>query len=169
MTMKTDLQLKLQAYLDGELSPDETCAVAGWLAQDADARALLGELQNTKRALAGFEADIKLPEAREFYWSKIERAIGRLEPSQPVAAPTSWFAAWRRLLIPAGVLALLILGTVALWPRLGFGPDSANAEFALADANAFTFRNYNTGTTLVWLPYNAENEFAEMNSQDSIQ
>ena len=62
--MKQELQLKLQAYLDGELPEGEAREVAGLLAQDAEARALLAELKNTRAALAGFEADIKLPESR---------------------------------------------------------------------------------------------------------
>ena len=41
--MKQDLQFKLQAYLDGELSSSEAEAVAAWVAQEVDTRALLAE------------------------------------------------------------------------------------------------------------------------------
>ena len=64
--MKQDLQFKLQAYLDGELSSSEAKAVAASVAQDVETRALLAELTNTRNALAGFESEIKLPESREF-------------------------------------------------------------------------------------------------------
>ena len=70
-----DDQLKLQAHFDGELPEPEARAVANWLARDREAVALLAELRNTRKALKGFESDIKLPETREFYWSKIEREI----------------------------------------------------------------------------------------------
>ena len=168
--MKADLQLKLQAYLDGELPPGEAREVADRLAQNADARALLGELQNTGRALADFESEIKLPESREFYWSKIQREICRLEQPQPAAASVSWLAAWRRVLVPAGALAVAVLATIIIAPQLGLGRHSGEAEFALTDdASSFTYRDYTSGTTLVWLPYEAENEFAEMDTEDTIQ
>jgi anti-sigma factor RsiW len=160
MAMKVELQLKLQAYLDGELPPGEAREVADWLARDADARALLGELQNTVGAVAGYESEIKLPEAREFYWSKIQREIRRLESSPTNPTSTSWFAAWRRVLLPVVSLAVVVLAAVVLAPQLGLRLGSSETEFALTDANAFTYRDYNSGTTLVWLPYEAENEFA---------
>ena len=34
-------------------------------------------------------------------------------------------------------------------------------ETALADPGAFTYRDYASGTTLVWLSYPAENELAD--------
>ncbi len=160
MAMKVELQLKLQAYLDGELPPDETREVADWLARDGEARALLGELQHTMGAVAGYESELRLPETREFYWSKIQREIRRLETTPSAVSSVSWFAAWRRVLVPVASLALVVLAAVVLAPQLGFRIGSSQAEFALTDANAFTYRDYNSGTTLVWLPYEAENEFA---------
>lgn len=168
--MKADLQLKLQAYLDGELAPDEARKVTAWLAQDADARALLVELQNTGRALADFESGIKLPETREFYWSKIQREIQRLEQRPPGRSPTAWSKVWQRVLIPAGALAVALLAAVIILPQLGPGSQPAEAEYALTDdSGSFTYRDYTSGTTLVWLPYEAENEFAEMGAEDTIQ
>ena len=94
--MKDEQQLKLQAYLDGELPDSEVRAVADWIAKDAEAAGLLAELKNTRGALAGFEAEIKLPESREFYWSKIAREIERaerVEQSVPARTPASIFVA----------------------------------------------------------------------------
>ena len=168
--MNTELQLKLQAQLDGELTPEDAREVAGWLVQDADARALLGELQNTSQALAGFEAEIKLPESREFYWSKIQREIHRLESPQLEAVAPGWLAVWRRYLMPVSALALAVLAAVILAPQLGLGRPAGEAEFALTDdGSSFTYRDYASGTTLVWLPYAAENELANFNTQDTIQ
>ena len=96
--MSEEQQLKLQAFLDGELSENDSREVAAWLARDADATALVGELRNTRQALAGFEPALKVPESREFYWSKIQREIQHREP-ETVPAPgrsVSWFRArWR--------------------------------------------------------------------------
>ena len=75
--MNRDFQLKLQAYLDGELPPQETEKVIHSLRTDPEALALHEELKLTKSLLQGNELEIKLGESREFYWSKICREIGR--------------------------------------------------------------------------------------------
>lgn len=168
--MNEELSLKLQAYADGELSGWEAREVADLLAKDADARALLAELKNTSSALAGFEAEIKLPESREFYWSKIEREIRRLETSPPPRPETSPFVAWRRFLVPAGALAALVIAGFLAFPQFHRPrvTATAEAEFALADSQAFTYHDYANGTTLVWLSYPAENEFTDTDSEDTL-
>src|SRR2546425_134197 len=93
--MKFENELKLQAYLDGELSARETKAVAELVTQDTTARELLAELRFTKNALAGNEPEVKLPESREFYWCKIQREIQRLE-APPATRPVPWFAWWKQ-------------------------------------------------------------------------
>ena len=168
--MNEELSLKLQAYADGELPEREAHEVAGLIAKDADARALLAEFKNTRSALAGYEAEIKLPESREFYWSKIEREIRRLEPSPTPQPEASLFAVWRRFLVPVGALAALIVLGFLMFPLLQSPPTiaSAESEFTLADSEAFTYHDYANGTTLVWLSYPAENEFADTDSEDTL-
>ena len=106
--MDHDAQLKLQAFLDGELPEAEASEVANWLARDREAAALLEELRNTRGALAGFEAEIQLPESREFFWSKVQREIQRLETPAPKPAPTPLLALLRRFLVPASALAVVL-------------------------------------------------------------
>ena len=159
----TEAQLRLQAYLDGELPEAEARSVANWLAQDREAVALLSELQQTRKALAGFETGIRLPESREFYWAKIEREILREPASAPLRERRSQFAVWRRLIPLAGAVLLLVLaGLTANW-QLGLFDQRGLPEFkaALADPGAFTYRDQSAGATLVWLSYPAENEFAD--------
>jgi len=168
--MNQDLQLKLQAYLDGELAPGEAKAVTAWLAQDADARALLAELTQTRGALAGFESDIKVPESREFFWSKIARDIQRQERSVPVRPPASIASLLRRLMVPSGVMVALVIGILVIKPQSGLDrrPGVAETDTAQVDAGTFTFHDFASGTTLVWLSYPAENEFAQRGSADTI-
>lgn len=173
--MNEELQLNLQAYADGELSEREARDIADLLAKDGDARALLAELKNTRCALAGFESEIQLPESREFYWSKIEREIRRLETADPPRAGSSLFASWRKFLLPSAAVAVLVIAGMLIFPRpQDPGPRaatvarSAQSEFALADSEAFTYRDYANGTTLVWLSYPPENEFAERNTEDTL-
>ncbi len=168
--MKQDLELKLQAYLDGELPSGEAKAVADLVAQDADTRALLTELTHTRSALAGFEAEIKLPETREFYWSKIARDIQRQEMNVPERSSASIFTLLRRLAVPSGVLVALLMGVLVVKQQLGFDRRLAVVETdtAQVDAGTFTYHDFASGTTLVWLSYPAENEFAESGSADTI-
>jgi anti-sigma factor RsiW len=156
--MDLQQQLQLQAFVDGELSPTELQQVEARLSGDAQARALVAELRATNEALKGFEEAIKLPESREFYWSKIERSITAAERRAAEPARPSLLAVWRRMLVPLGATAAMV---IALF--FAFGPPhrSMNPELeaSLADPAAFTYRDFANGTTLVWFSYPAENEF----------
>jgi anti-sigma factor RsiW len=169
--MDFDAQLKLQAFLDGELPEGEANKVADWLARDREAAALLEELRNTRGAMAGFEAGIQLPESREFFWSKVQREIQRREAPAPKSAPTPLLALLRRFLVPASALAaLLVAGVVLIRPAGPFGPaHTTGIETALADAGAFTYHDYSAGTTLVWLSYPADNEVADNDKTGTIE
>ena len=148
--MNDDAQLKLQAYLDGELPAREAAEVKVWLDRNAEAQALFTELRNTQEALTGHEASVKLPESREFYWSKIEREIERqtrAESHAPRAPLATWL--WRSL-IPAGTLAFvcaLILRSGSSQAAPEFTPEM---ELASDDMGAATFRSQETGLTSVW-------------------
>jgi anti-sigma factor RsiW len=166
--MTEEQQLKLQAFLDGELPESDTRAVASWLAGDADATALLGELKNTRNALKGFETDIKLPESREFYWSKIKREIERTAPA-PAPVPRASLFTWvRRALVPIGVAAMLVVAGFLTFNQLAGGQRAIAVNSMLADAGAFTYRDESQGMTVVWLSYPAENKFAQTSSGDTL-
>jgi anti-sigma factor RsiW len=154
--MNEEQQLKLQALLDGELPEDEARATAAWVARDADATALLNELRNTRKALADFEPAVKLPETREFYWSKIQREIQRLEPAPRPARTVSLASLLARLIVPAGAIAALaVAALIAIHPS-GANGANASTDASLTDAGAFTYRDQAAGMTVVWLSYPAE-------------
>jgi anti-sigma factor RsiW len=162
--MDYNAQLKLQAWLDGELPEAEAREVAAQVARDREGAALADELRNTRQAFTSFEAGLRLPESREFYWSKIAREIQRLEAAPPKpASQDSPFALFRRWLMPASALALVVLaGLLLTRPPAPSGPAAGvESETALADAGAFTYRDDSAGTTLVWLSYPADNEVAD--------
>src|SRR4051812_3107727 len=77
--MNEEQQLKLQAFLDGELPERDAREITAWLQRDAAAAALFAELKATRQALAAAETPVALPESREFYWSKIARDLQALE------------------------------------------------------------------------------------------
>ena len=158
-----ETELKLQAYLDGELSAGEAKAIAGLLGSDASAQALYQELRIAKSLLDGNELERKLPESREFYWSKIQRQIERLESTQADGltepAASRW---WTRFLAPAGVLAALaVFVAVALRSPDGGGTflgldDSHEIETPLEETSSFSFRSEAAAMTVVWVDSHRE-------------
>lgn len=166
--MDFDTQLKLQAFLDGELPEDEAREMVSWIARDEEAKALHAELKNTRKAIKDSEPNVRLPEAREFYWSKIEREIQRLEPVAQTARSVSPLEFLRRLLMPVSAFAVIVVaGLITFYP--GGSSHSPETEVAMANSSAFTYHDYSAGMTLVWLPFPAENELAQNGAPATIQ
>ncbi len=166
--MDNEFQLKVQAYLDGELAEAEAREVANLLARDQEASLLLKELRQTRQAMAGAEDGVRLPESREFYWSKIRRQIEAQEVSQlpPVRIP--WWRQLGRVLVPASAVALVVVaGFVAT--RGLTSPGRAASEMALADPETLTYRDYAAGATLIWVTYPAEKEVAQLTPASTFE
>jgi anti-sigma factor RsiW len=164
--MDFDTQLKLQAFLDGELPEDEAREVVSLIARDEGAKALHAELKNTRKAIKDSEANVRLPESREFFWSKIDREIQRLEPVAQPTRSVSPFEFLRRLLMPASAFAALVIAGLITYNQIAppGRPHTLETETAMANSDAFTYRDYSTGVTLVWLPFPAENDLAQNGS-----
>jgi len=160
--MTTEQQLKLQAFLDGESPEGEARDVAALIARDPEAAKLHAELKNTRQALKGADAGMTLPESREFFWSKIKREIERTAPAeQPQPEPAvSFFTTLRRLFVPLSAVAALVIVCFIATKQFNSTADAAattqGTVTELADAGAVTYHNYETGTTLVWLSYPAD-------------
>ena len=157
-------ELKLQAYLDGELPAAEAAAVERWLDQDAEMLALATELRHTKSALATGEPEVKCPETREFYWSKIALSIevGERQVERAAVRELPW---WRKLLLPVGALAALVVTLTMLQtePQTGEAgghkkPTQLAKELTKAveveqkddSMGAITFSDNSEGVTVVW-------------------
>jgi anti-sigma factor RsiW len=167
--MDLEVQLKLQSYLDGELPEAEARDVAKLLAQDQEMVLLLGELRNTRQAMRGAEAMVQLPESREFYWSKIQREIERLDRPQTAKQKTPFIFRLQRFLVPlSGAVALTVLLAVTL---INGGSTTALGETELAneDMGAITFRSDSEGITTIWLYNRGESEFTDDSADDSVQ
>lgn len=162
--MKSDLQLRVQAYLDNELTPGEARHMATLLTSDTEARDLYAELKQTKEVVRGNEPELRLNESRDFYWSKIQRQIATVE-REPQRAPTPW---WMRFMVPvAGAVALFaILLSVVRPDRVTRSTASARpvasepggplhqGEVMAPEMSAITFRSQldkDESVTLVWL------------------
>jgi anti-sigma-K factor RskA len=147
--MNQNFELKLQAWMDGELSASDARRIGQEIAADAEAGPLIAELQAVKTAMAGNELAWTVPETREFYWSKIERQIQReARNARPFQAPRQ--AAWRRWLAPlSGFAALACMLYLAVKPPAlpTFDEISSTGE----GMETVTFNDQSAGMTVVWL------------------
>lgn len=156
--MNEEMGIKLQAYLDGELSGSERLAMERLLAQDPELRALRQELDMVKDAIRGAEPVVTVPASREFYWSQIERRLDRVEAETAAEAKATWsWSGWmRRVLLPlsgtavAGLVLMLSLRDGAL-PGVSVASLHEETESPLEETSAVTFRSESEKVTVVWL------------------
>ena len=153
--MNHDTELKLQAYLDGELSPAESQCMAEQLAHEPTSQALYQEIRSIKTVLAGNEMELELPEPRPFYWSKIASAIEQ-PAAERLATPTAAraLAGWWRWAVPLGGVALLTL--FFNWHQWFTPPPARLAigheiEVLLEETTAFNFRSETDAMSVVWV------------------
>jgi hypothetical protein len=159
--------IKLQAHLDGELTGREAQHVAALIENDAEARALFSELQQTKVWLKANEPEMRLPESREFFWSKIERDIQRLESSPADKHSPGWVLFFRRHLsaiagtsVAAALVLFVAFQMNVLSPSMFEEIDNPLDD----DTGSFSFRSESQKMTLVWIanPFaDAEEEAAD--------
>ncbi len=155
--MDREIQLNLQAYLDGELPERKARRLAEWIATDKEAQALLAELRMVKASLAGNEPAVQVSESRELYWSKIERAILRAEQAKGTRDEVPWWVAWRRFLAPAAAVAL-VAGVSVFTVKL-INPAGADDPLRYLDVvenlsehtESFAFRSQSENMFVVWI------------------
>jgi hypothetical protein len=151
--MKHDLQLKVQAWLDGELPDHEARQLGEWIARDSEAAALAAELGGVRQAMSRQETARTLDESREFYWSKIQRQIQR-EAGVRRTDALPWFARWRTYLATlAGVAAVACVLVLAVLRNESpaFDEISSSGE----GMEAVTFHDQSAQMTVVWLQDNS--------------
>jgi anti-sigma factor RsiW len=148
--MNEELELKIQAWIDGEVSPSEGDRLAALIERDDQASQLVQELRATRRVLTANEPQAAVPETREFYWTKIQNQIRR---EARVPAPLGWrrLLRWQRL-IPsltgaAALFAVVLFGIRQAAPKASFDEVSATVE----GMEAITFHDQTAGVTVVWL------------------
>jgi len=152
--MNGDLELKLQAYLDGELGGRESSRVEDWLEANGEAQGLLAELRMIKEAMAGAELNRSLPESGDFYWSKIQRGIALVERDVQHEVEPGWLVVLRRLLAPAAGVALVVLLTFVTVRTFTSEPEGAAiavVETPSEEIGAYSFRSESQNMFVVWV------------------
>ena len=155
--MKTnELQFKLQAWLDGELTAAEVAQVEALLASHAEARALHAELKATRDALRGNEPQAALPVAHDFYFSQIQRAITQAEAAEPrkgTPATWAWLPTLRRALMPLSGFAAIAIIAVGIVKFAGDDPARHYVEIESVSEEVTTtsFRAQSENMFVVWV------------------
>ena len=154
--MNHDLELQLQAYLDGELPPAEAVQMADCIRRDPEAAALFKALADTRTLLRECEPEYQVEATREFYWSQIERAIQREGTSRKGAASLlKYWQNWWVRIATAGVAAALVGGIFfspsrPTWPADGvYG--TREIEAPLEEVSAISFHSESANMTVVWV------------------
>jgi anti-sigma-K factor RskA len=168
--MNEETQLKIQAWVDGELSSWQARNVAKLVERDAEAKALVTELRHTKTAFAGNEVSVALPELREFYWNKIRLQIEREEAAgqKRVSPAPSWnpLSVFRRIGLPLAGVA--VAAAVALLTLTQFsGPRYEEVTTTSDDMTALTFHDQSAGMTVIWLQDKNDQPATDENLSDS--
>ncbi len=159
--MNTELALQIQAWIDGELPPDQQQRVAQRIASDPEADALRLRLEQTRQLLAGNESTPALPVTPDYFWSQIERRLASADvpPPAPFRTPAaSWWSAWWKVLAPAAILLALVPILLRQQPALDPRPAHTfeyNAQFEVASehpgASVITYQSDTDGLTVVWV------------------
>ena len=167
--MNQELGIRLQAYLDGEISPQEREAFEKQLSQDAELQSLSKELTLVSGLLRESDPVVTVPASQDFYFSQIRKRIEAAEATTPEVIPALSWGEWvRRALLPLGgvaVAGLMLMTTL----RTGVTPLIASSheetEALLEETGAMTFRSDAQGVTVVWL-YDKEMASASTLSDD---
>ena len=153
-------QIKIQAFLDRELPEAEAREIAALIARDREAAALHTELKNTRRAIAGAEQGIVLPETREFYWSKISRAIEQTSETETTRPTVTLWQLLGRLIKPVSAAATIVLAAFLIFHSSGDRSPDAGLLVASLDDGVITYRDEADDTTYVIFSYPGENAVA---------
>ena len=155
--MNHETQLRIQGYLDGELSRQDCREVEGLLRTTPEARALAEDLKHVGGLLREAERPLRVPERREFYWSKIERGIRAAETA--AARRNFGLRYWFRILAPAAGLAMLLLLAMPqvrhglLARSAGYGRQVESFGEGGMESSMFTFRSEAESVTVVWVEH----------------
>lgn len=160
--MNEDILFKVQAFVDGQLEPEEQEAIAALIARDPDVSALVRELKHTRQALAGSEEPMPMPmpETRDFYWSKIQREIARSETVEEPRLTLSPGRVFLRWLIPATCVGALMVAGFFLFTRQHDVDGAFTWQAASEGVHALTYRDHEEGVTLMWFSYSGEDAVA---------
>ena len=120
---ENEIQLKVQALVDGELTGREAEALQQRINDDAKLQHLHATLTQMRGLIADSELPRPLPESMDFYWNKIAETIEHEKPAGERAAPPTpasrWLLRWLTPLVGVSAVVLLLTLQQPTAPDLG--------------------------------------------------
>tara|TARA_B100000929_G_scaffold135581_1_gene107334 strand:+ start:144 stop:659 length:516 start_codon:yes stop_codon:yes gene_type:complete len=158
---ENEIQLKVQALVDGELTGQEAKEWRSRLETDARLKELHAWLTGVRGLMTGAELPRTLPESGDFHWSQISEAIRHEErETKRLARPASGANRLLRWVVPlAGVACLVLLLTLqqTTKPDLGISLGSDHElELSIDDLDVMTFNTGDDTMSVVWLDYSLD-------------
>ena len=158
---ENEIQLKIQALVDGELTGREAEELLGRLETDAGLKEIYKRLTAVRELMAGAELPRTLPESGDFHWSQISKAIEFDErQANHMARPASganWLLRW---VFPiAGIACLMLLLTLQQTENLNLGislGSNHELELSIDDLDVMTFNTGDDDMSVVWLDYSID-------------
>ena len=157
---ENEIDLKIQALVDGELTESEAEKTRECMDNDVRLQILCAQLIQTKDLISKHEMPRILPESGYFYWTKIAQEIGGVEPANQVSN-NSLVIKWlfRRLAPLLGIATIVLLITLQQpsVPDLGIEFKSDHElELLDDDIEVMTFNSVDDSMSIVWLDYSMD-------------
>jgi len=159
---ENEIQLKVQALVDGELTGREAKEWHSRLETDPGLKELHTRLTAVRALMTDAELPRTLPESGDFHWNQISEAIRHEErQTKRLARPASgakWLLRWLVPLAGVACLMLLLLNLQQITnPDLGISLGSDHElELSIDDLNVMTFNTQDDAMSVVWLDYSLD-------------
>ena len=157
---ENEIELKIQALVDGELTEFEAGKLRDRIKNDVRLQVLHERLMQMKDLISKHEMPRVLPESSDFYWSKISQKIevgGSAAQSSAQSLGMKWV--FRRLAPLLGIASVALLITLQgpNLPDLGIVLDHNHELELLADEiDVMTFNSADDSMSVVWIDYSMD-------------
>ena len=155
---ENEIELKIQALVDGELTEFEAGKLRDRIKNDIRLQILHERLTQMKDLISTHEMPRVLPESSDFYWSKISQEIevgGSAAQSSAQSLVMKWV--FRRLAPLLGIASVALLITLQgpNLPDLGIILDY-NHELLTDEIDVMTFNSADDSMSVVWIDYSMD-------------
>ena len=157
---ENEIELKIQALVDGELTESEAEQMRECMDKDVRLQILYAQWIQTKDLISKYEIPRVLPESGDFYWAKIAQEIGTGEPTNQ-GSNNSLVIKWlfHRLAPLLGIATIVLLITLQQpsVPDLAIELESDHELELLSDEiDVMTFNSVDDSMSIVWLEYSMD-------------
>ena len=158
---ENEIELKVQALVDGELTGREAKALQQRINDDAKLQQLHASLTQMRGLIADSELPRPLPESGDFYWNKIAETIEREESAGERAAPLApasrWLLRWLTPLVGVSAVVLLLTLQQPTAPDLGIMLSGDHElELSSDEIDVMTYNTEDDSMSIVWLDYSMD-------------